>query len=546
MAFHGHTKIELHNVKTGEDHVIEKHNIFTNYMHDAMQIISSPTLVNWMSCGKGSNRYGNVQWGNQNGKNGDKPRITDVLCGGILCLANEHTESADNYFLDKDDIVTARGSVVSNSISDLTLGSYNEVLEKTSDTSKTMVWDFSQNQGNGTISTIGLTNIGMGLCGLGGYPTNSTHSSTDPFGDLTLAKTQLFNITGGYDEDYPTDFCRNTPLYYSMEKSVLVSYAGYTTGTKMLDLRYYYLESDVINPMETGNISCHSYSTVRNPTFGVTSSDRYSKTRRVQFDLSSYSFPSSSYANISITNDGYMYFCPHNTYQWSAGSKLTFVKIDLMNQKIVGTCEMTNTTGITLRTSCARYIDKTSFASGEELTYSCQNLNGYMLFRTYDAPYRTFAINMENNTDVKEILKEDGTEFNIGRCDVDFSGHRLFQLGDKSDNMNYPLYMVDVHSGVAKCVRTGCTYKDYFPRINSNSSEVYPLRALCSDSKMLNIWALTGSGSSNYYRYETWVIYASYKQDVLSTINVLGEPVVKTADMTMRITYTISLEEDEE
>lgn len=543
MAFHGHTKIELYNVKTGEDKVIEKHNIFTNYLHDIMQILPTPKMTNWMMCGKGSNRYGAVQWGNHNNTNGNRRRITDVLCGGILCLENEHAESADNYLLTKDDVVTARGSCISNSTKDLTLGSYNEELEKSTDTSKTMVWDFSQTQGNGTISTIGLTSIGMGLCGLGGFPTNQTHSSTDPFGDVTLAKEYIFGMTGMYDDDYPTsDPCRNTPLYYSMEKNVLVSYAGYTSSTKILDLRYFYLDSDKINPMGLGSATCDTQSNRPSLLYGVDNSTRYSKTKRVQFDLSSYSFKGASYGNISITNDGYMYFCPHNTYQWTEGSALTFVKIDLMNQKIVGTCEITNTSGVKLELSRSQYIDKTSFAGGNELTYACNIVNGYMLFRTYDSPYRTFAINLENSTDIKEILKEDGTGYSIGRCEMDFSGHKLFQ--SNGDNANYPLYMVDVHNGVAKCVRTGTVYKEYMPS-TTTSSERYPLRMLTSDSKTMNVWALTGSTSSGYYRYENWGIYVTYKQDTLSTINVLDEPVIKTADMTMRITYTISLEEDE-
>ena len=68
--------------------------------------------------------------------------------------------------------------------------------------------------------------------------------------------------------------------------------------------------------------------------------------------------------------------------------------------------------------------------------------------------------------------------------------------------------------------------------------------ALTSDSDIVNMWHC--GSNSGHFRYDCSFVGMAYKQDTLSTINVLGEPVTKTADMTMRITYTISLEEDEE
>lgn len=543
MALHGHTKIELHNVKTGEDTVIEKHNIFTNYLHDIMQVVLTPKLTNWMSCSKNSQRYGTTQWNNQNNANNNLPRITDILCGGILCLANQHEENPDNYFLTRDDVVTARGANIANGSEDLSLGSYNVSLEQSSDTSKTMVWDFSQSQGNGTISTIGLTNIGMALCGLGGFPSTMTHSEANPFGDVCLAKDFVIATGGHYDDDYPdTDPCYGVPMYISLEKGKLISFLGITS--KILDLRYYDLNCNVINPMNRVGSKLSSSGT-KYKYCGVDyysgKIDRYSPTKRVQFDLSTYPFAGYSYLNMIVTNDGHMYICPHNTTQWSPNATITFVKIDLMNQEVVGTFEMTNTTGIKLYLSASTAIGKTSTGVSELYYYRCPIFDKYMLFKGYDED-RTFAINMENNTDVKEILKEDGSPFGMGRFLMDFAdGMLCVEIG----NENYqerPVYIVDPKNGKAFCVRTGSLHNDYWVLNGGSTNQTYVLR-VPSDNELLNFWA---SGYSTSLKYNSSsLVFLSYKQDALSTINVLDEPVVKTADMTMRITYTISLEADE-
>ena len=544
MAFHGHTKIELHNVKTGENKVIEKHNIFTNYLHDIMQIVPTPRPTNWMGCGKASSRYGATQYNNQGGENNPCPRPIDILCGGILCLENEHTESADNYFLTCDDVVTARGSCIANASEDTQLGSCNIPLEQSSDTSKTMVWDFSQNQGNGTISTIGLTNIGMSLCGLGGFPSNMIHSEINPFGDITFAKYYVTGITANYDDDFPTESCTTFPLYFSCEKGKLISFVGFTQNTKIFELRYYDLNSSIINPMLQTGVEFGS--TPYNRKYcGVNYSNgktkRYTATKRVQFDLSAYSFASYSYLNMAVYN-GILYLAFHNSYQWTAGTTITFVKIDLMNQSIIGTCPITNTTGQTLYASDSSKYGKTDSASGIPFTYRIQIVNGYMILGTYDEN-KTFAINIENSTDVKEILTPDGESVTISRPIMDFAEGVLYS-GKTSNSSSLPSYYVNPIAGVAKLVRTGGIVNEYWVDEDLGPTRYTWLFKLPSDSELINFWLCNPSG--DYAKERNWSILMSYKQDVLSTINVLDEPVIKTADMTMRITYTISLEEDEE
>lgn len=547
MAFHGHTKIELHNVKTGEDKVIEKHNIFTNYLHDIMQIVPTPNMTNWMSCVKTAKRYGTTQYNNQNNANNGYPRPIDILCGGILCLENEHTESAGNYFLTKDDIVTARGANIANASEDTQLGSYNVDLEKSSDTSKTMVWDFAQNQGNGTISTIGLTSIGMGLCGLGGFPSNMTHTEANPFGDVTLAKHFVTYINGQYDDDFPTtDKCTVSPLYFSCESGKLISFVGFTKNTKIFELRYYDLNSSIINPiLPFGKF----YSVSNTPStlcgVGLSGSNvvRYTATKRVQFDLSAYTFTGYTYLNMTV-DDGILYVAFHNSRQWNSGTTITFVKIDLMKQSIVGTCPITNTTGKVLYFSNGSSHSKDASSTGELFTLKAQIINGYMVLGTYDGT-QAFAINIENSTDVKEILTPDGESVPINRPTMDFADGMLYSDG-KYNSSQYPLYYIDPVSGIAKFVRTGNVYSElWLSNVLSISSSYSYVFKLASDSDLINFWACQGNGGE-FQKHEQWLIFMSYKQDTLSTINVLDEPVTKTADMTMRITYTISLEEDEE
>lgn len=536
MAFHGHTKIELHNVKTGENKVIEKHNIFTNYLSDIMRILPMPMPTNWMGCYKGSNRYGATQWNNQANANGGIPRITDVICGGILCLENEREENPNNYFLTGNDVITARGANIANASEDTQLGSYNADLEKSSDTSKTMVWDFAQNQGNGTISTIGLTNIGMALCGLGGTPSSMKHTEAVPFGDVCLAKNYIGMTYGNYDDDYPTsDATYHTPIYCSLKNNTLISFLG--IDSKVLHLRYYDMNANTINPLTPVGYALATDSP-KDAKFGLSDGGRYSPTKRVTFDLSSYSFTGYSYLNMHVTNDGIMYICPTNTYQWKPNATMTFVKIDLINQKILGTCTVANTSGVDLQTSPKTCTSKnTSTESTTPYQGCCHILNNYFVLTSYNTPYRTFAINLDNSTDVKEIFTEEGDTYALGTYDCDFTGRKLY--APTSGYTTEPAYIVDVNSGIAYRVRTGY-FNEYF-RLGSTNSNIAPKPLPC-DSDIINLWIYYAS-SRMYYRYNEFYVLMSYKQDTLSTINVLDEPVIKTADMTMRITYTISLEE---
>ena len=408
-----------------------------------------------------------------------------------------------------------------------------------------MVWDFAQNQGNGTISTIGLTNIGMGLCGLGGFPSNMTHTEANPFGDVTLAKHFVTYISGEYDDDFPTtDKCTVSPLYFSCESGKLISFVGFTQNTKIFELRYYDLNSSIINPiLPFGKF----YSVSNTPStlcgVGLSGSNvvRYTATKRVQFDLSAYTFTGYTYLNMTV-DDGIVYVAFHNSRQWNSGTTITFVKIDLMNQSIVGTCPITNTTGKVLYFSNSSSHSKTALSTGDLFTLKAQIINGYMVLGTYDKT-QTFAINIENSTDVKEILTPDGESVPINRPVMDFADGMLYS--DSEYNYSkYPLYYIDPVSGIAKFVRTGNVCNELWVN-NVLSAYAYPfVFKLASDSDLINFWACQASGE--YQKNEQWFIFMSYKQDTLSTINVLDEPVTKTADMTMRITYTISLEEDEE
>lgn len=550
MAFHGHTKIELHNVKTDENKVIEKHNIFTNYIHDIMQIIPLPKPINWNNCAKNSYRYGAVEWGNHNGDKTNYPRPVDVLCGGILCLENEHTESADNYFLTTDDIVTARGSCIANASEDTQLGSYNVTLEQSSHTSKTMVWDFSQTQGNGTISTIGLTNIGMALCGLGDFPPTMKHTVSNPFGDVILAKTHIARVLGLYDDDYPTtDKCTVSPLYMSIEKQKFVSFCGFTKQTGILELRYYDLNTNEINPMNPDGTYYTTNAPCIRKAMGKGEQTRYSPTKRITFDLSSYSFSNAKYMTACVAEDGILYITFKTDYVWGINETIKFVKIDLLGQKIIGTCQMTNTSNEKLRLHSFSDFRKSSSSSSSStgtIFGRCWIMNDH-LFLPSDGTGKTFSINVNNSTDVKEILTESGESVSMDTIVMEFADGLMMGDGNTSGKSTDSVFYIDVRKGIAKHIRTGSSiHNEYWLNQDMKATEEYYPKMIRCDNKLINLWVSGLSTSGHVGKEETWDIFATYKQDALSTINVLDEPVIKTADMTMRITYTISLEEDEE
>ena len=159
---HGHTKIELKNVKTGLKEVIESDNTFQGTM-----------IANYMRSSDDTPFY-NSPFIYQN----DAP--WKKIVGGLLLFKNSIT--AGSQFMPAGNKMTGKGSAdISNSGNPSELGSYNAVESSGSGSALTQVYDFATNQANGEIGCVCLTSQEGGLVGYGNA-SETQYSSLFVFG----------------------------------------------------------------------------------------------------------------------------------------------------------------------------------------------------------------------------------------------------------------------------------------------------------------------------------------------------------------------------
>lgn len=182
MPLKGHTKITLTNVSTGEKQVIEKDNIVTNAIADILS-------KNW---GGLAQFYKIMPLRN--------------LYSGVMCFAQEITENADNYNPPADNVnqLIAHAGDEMNATASTLRGNPNAGETDVTDTSIKYVWDWSTNQGNGTISTVCLCGGTLGNMGL--KPVTTDYNPCSAFGGD--GKTNR-NWSAAVAKEYPWSISSN-------------------------------------------------------------------------------------------------------------------------------------------------------------------------------------------------------------------------------------------------------------------------------------------------------------------------------------------------
>ena len=266
----------------------------------------------------------------------------------------------------------------------------------------------------------------------------------------------------------------------------------------------------------------------------------------INLDLTSV-FGSGKY--VGMAQDGkYLYIIKNNvsSYYWQANNTLKVVKIDL-ETLTYETFDVTNTTGEQL----------TVFGSnGVELVngFTFGVCDGYMFVPTTGPNYggygaKLYAINLEDNTVVKQVKTADGKELiamgTTGNSDqysfgMTVKGKVVFMPNDRAffgTGYYGPIRCVSTNDFIAKAL--GTTGWMMGSQTNSYTG-TYKYFSFPTDNKLYfgscmpnNIQVTTGSMQ----------FFVSVYPNVLMTINNLDTPVTKTPSQTMRITYTITKEE---
>ena len=191
MKIHGHSIIELRNVKTGEIERYEDDNMVTNALNYYFQDVGAWNINPIYDTNVRNN-------------------LIPQLLGGLLLFDTTITENADNVICPSGVKMIGNGAynVSHGNEWDITeMGTYDQVESHwTNDGKCVMVWNFATTQANGTINCACLTSANHGFIGEG----NSTSDKAIPNGEWQTRRTdfsiggtpQSISMDGGSNEKY--------------------------------------------------------------------------------------------------------------------------------------------------------------------------------------------------------------------------------------------------------------------------------------------------------------------------------------------------------
>ena len=428
---HGHMRLGLRGSR--ETEIIEH----DNHMTDALQEILSANGV-WMNPG----------------------RILEILCptvekafGGILLTDKELPLEA--LMIPGGTEVTACAAYgISNSDDALTHGSYNSKESVLDWPSKKMtyVYDWTTNQGNGTISSAALTHVNGGICGYGDpgiKPNNASY-----YFDNTDSNTR--NTQYSIKNTYPMFVCED----YIITAAI--------SGQKLTVYKYNSEEKNIYPFI--GKHDCEG-KTLENTVY-----------EKKEFDVTGQ-----MYINYSCNDGRYVYIA--SNYTVNPGDTLTILRLDTLNMTL-DSFSIKNTT--------------------DEYWYPNYGIDVYKEKIYVSGKKNLFEINLSNITDINAYYFGDTVMLN-----------RIANI------QNGKLFIYNRCVVVFDCETHSIKYTKLKPGNTDNKKIV--------NKSIKPIWYET-SYSTNFSMDRTFVY------PYLATINNLDKAVTKTADKTMKVTYTIQQE----
>ena len=198
-AIHGHTVIELRDVKTGRRERVESDNIVTDGAESLLRSMGSAQVA-----------IDRVESGTLSAI---KP-VWAYLFGGILLFDTAIPVSpTPAKYMPAGTKMLGNGSYkVSNSGTVTEMGSYNEVESSCTSNQLVQVYDFSTQQSNGEINSVCLTSFLAGYCGYGNSNSGTAHSS---LASLRGGGDPMFNAGLNIDVDYALRYAFANNRIYS-------------------------------------------------------------------------------------------------------------------------------------------------------------------------------------------------------------------------------------------------------------------------------------------------------------------------------------------
>lgn len=552
MILKGTTTIELTNQKTGKKRTIEEHNMITNGMSKVLENImgesNSPTYRLFSASYSGDG---------ENGALGTE-RMMRMLTGGLILLDSPMTEDVNNFLPVEDVFSVGCASDIAYSGKNVMAGGYNVAESGALENGYKHVWDFGTSQANGQIACACLTTREGGFAGGGTYPYDSNyvlHSSSGTSSIVDLSDTLSPRNARYYDEDDNGYMASFGVLYADYEKGQMIclsdiylfdgcSFPYYPNDSsnderikksivykrsidftiKRLPIRNLsILDNNRNNNNSNGSVDKKlgfgqhvlGHATVQMPQSLSNAIDAYLTNQRY-FRIDFY------------CDEGFIYILIYTRKDYPGagwdyvpeGDDIHVWKInvsDFSSTHIV----VKNTTGKKINLHYSYNNNKNSIIITNE----------YLLCSSYDEKF-VYKISLNDSTNVSQVKWPDGTPL--------ICSNKAF---DKQFTLNKKVYCLisDPATGYVPIV---IDMKKGEARIRSMITS----EAVARSSSNYAMYVQKSKGFILFYCYEqnysSRLAYASFGtlHEIFITINNLSSPVIKTSAETMKVTYTLTLE----
>lgn len=410
------------------------------------------------------------------------------LTGGLLLLDTALTEDAETINLPRN--VKQTGCAVynqQNSSGQTIRGNYNATESEIDTVNKKVkyVYDFDTAEGNGTIACVSLTHA------YGGYGTNGT--SVMP----TTGKYPLYTSVGTGNLHYTGP---NNGIS-AMDRSG--GYLDYGSGLKWIikidattDSVYYFSITG------TSAITIYRYR-ANITTISLFDTPASSRTILESTDISLNTSISQQYFSYNYDEEtDKLYIVSASSYSVANGKTYVITEIDLANDFAVTQYTMTNSSGLAMRVA---------YNKSDTWCYE-----GKIYFKNYStSTHSFFRQEIGNSTNIEKLETSDtlkGLRVEMAR------NGKLYC--EYTSSYGGVAYVVDVDTFTL-------TYPETTTFYDSNDRQFVPVKGF-----PLLYYLTQGSYEGTF----------AIRTDYLATVNNLSSPVVKTADKTMKVTYTLTEE----
>lgn len=403
-----------------------------------------------------------------------------TLLGGLLLFGTPIEEDPDNVYPPAEaNMVGCAVYNMQNSTTNTVRGGYNATESELNTANGYMkyVYDFTTAQANGTIACACLTNAYGGYSSYGGKDVANSNLNLGIRVDTGVMQYVYTSYTGGTTGDH---------------------YSGLSIGsTEVLflidpenDCAYYFrINSATGITIIKRRAQMRSVSVLRSP--------RTTKPILESFTLSLNTSIPTSYISWNFDRaTNALYICGSSASYKAANTTFLITKIQFDTWEITQ-YSTSNTTGVQISTSGTRF---------------CYCHNGFAYVKSYSSPYEIYKIEIGN---AANVVKMNRNGFTV-------SGYPVLGINGR-------IYYE--------------SYNDQLRIVNEHSNEVLApeaIRLMSNDDYMFSYTPVLGDPSLYFVSigsrtYSGFTMIPNY----LATINNLAEPVTKTADKTMKVTYII-------